>query len=299
MCTSCAWAKPAEPHPFEFCENGAKATIWELTRDRCGPEFFADHTARRAARLDRPRPREAGPAHPSPALRPRDRPLRRDHLGGGLRRDRRRAARGSTRSPPSSTPRAGRASRPPTSTRSSRRLYGTQQPARQLEHVPRDDERRAEEGHRRRRSGTCMLDGLRACRLHPVLRPEHRAPTARACCTRCRRRRSRGCRIVAFNPLRERGLGEFINPQNPAEMLTGRETRISDIYLQVQARRRHRGHHGHLQASLLELRRTPGAACSTAASSPSTPTASRPSRRRRAASRWEEIERRAASPRAT
>ena len=21
-CVSCAWAKPAEPHPFEYCENG-------------------------------------------------------------------------------------------------------------------------------------------------------------------------------------------------------------------------------------------------------------------------------------
>ena len=26
MCVSCAWAKPAKPHPAEFCENGAKAT---------------------------------------------------------------------------------------------------------------------------------------------------------------------------------------------------------------------------------------------------------------------------------
>ncbi len=44
MCTSCAWGKPAVPHVFEFCENGAKATIWELTRDRCTPDFFAAHT---------------------------------------------------------------------------------------------------------------------------------------------------------------------------------------------------------------------------------------------------------------
>ena len=28
MCTSCAWAKPPSPHLAEFCENGAKATIW-------------------------------------------------------------------------------------------------------------------------------------------------------------------------------------------------------------------------------------------------------------------------------
>ena len=44
MCTSCAWTKPAEPHLFEFCENGAKATIWDLTTERATPEFFAAHT---------------------------------------------------------------------------------------------------------------------------------------------------------------------------------------------------------------------------------------------------------------
>jgi hypothetical protein len=44
MCTSCAWTKPPDPQLFEFCENGAKATIWDLTRDRCEPEFFARHT---------------------------------------------------------------------------------------------------------------------------------------------------------------------------------------------------------------------------------------------------------------
>ena len=44
MCVSCAWTKPAHPHAFEFCENGAKATLWENTTKRCGPEFFAAHT---------------------------------------------------------------------------------------------------------------------------------------------------------------------------------------------------------------------------------------------------------------
>ena len=44
QCVSCSWAKPADPHPAEFCEHGAKATAWELTKDRCTPEFFAQHT---------------------------------------------------------------------------------------------------------------------------------------------------------------------------------------------------------------------------------------------------------------
>jgi anaerobic selenocysteine-containing dehydrogenase len=44
MCSSRAWAKPPHPHPFEFCEKGAKSTLWELTRDRCTPEFFGTQT---------------------------------------------------------------------------------------------------------------------------------------------------------------------------------------------------------------------------------------------------------------
>ena len=43
MCTSCAWAKPGKPHLAEFCENGAKATFWDLTAKRTTPEFFAKH----------------------------------------------------------------------------------------------------------------------------------------------------------------------------------------------------------------------------------------------------------------
>jgi molybdopterin-dependent oxidoreductase alpha subunit len=43
-CVSCSWAKPAEPHAFEFCENGAKATAWELTSNRAEPGFFQSHS---------------------------------------------------------------------------------------------------------------------------------------------------------------------------------------------------------------------------------------------------------------
>jgi molybdopterin-dependent oxidoreductase alpha subunit len=44
QCVSCAWAKPAKPHAAEFCENGAKATAWELTGKRMPAEFFTKHT---------------------------------------------------------------------------------------------------------------------------------------------------------------------------------------------------------------------------------------------------------------
>jgi molybdopterin-dependent oxidoreductase alpha subunit len=43
----------------------------------------------------------------------------------------------------------------------------------------------------------------------------------------------RGCRIVAFNPLRERGLERFANPQSPADMLPGSAgVRIASEYFQ-------------------------------------------------------------------
>src|ERR1700722_15955052 len=44
MCVSCSWAKPAKPHPFEFCENGAKATALGNHRQESTPDFFAAHT---------------------------------------------------------------------------------------------------------------------------------------------------------------------------------------------------------------------------------------------------------------
>ncbi|MGO1718579.1 MAG: FdhF/YdeP family oxidoreductase [Luteimonas sp.] len=74
MCVSCAWAKPKDPHRFEFCENGAKATFWELDQGRVGAEFFARHSVRellewpdhdleRAGRLTGPMRYDAGSDH--------------------------------------------------------------------------------------------------------------------------------------------------------------------------------------------------------------------------------------------
>ncbi len=45
-CQSCAWPDPdpSHRHTAEFCENGAKAVAEEATRQRVGPEFFAEHS---------------------------------------------------------------------------------------------------------------------------------------------------------------------------------------------------------------------------------------------------------------
>lgn len=43
-CPGCAWPDPQHKSSFDFCENGAKAVTWEATPKRATPEFFAQHT---------------------------------------------------------------------------------------------------------------------------------------------------------------------------------------------------------------------------------------------------------------
>ena len=46
--------------------------------------------------------------------------------------------------------------------------------------------------------------------------------------------RRRGCEIITFNPLRERGLERFANPQSPIELALDKGDIISTQYLQVK-----------------------------------------------------------------
>ncbi|WP_151831860.1 FdhF/YdeP family oxidoreductase [Acinetobacter ursingii] len=43
-CPGCAWPEKKDAHAFNFCENGAKAVAFEATSKRVSPEFFATHT---------------------------------------------------------------------------------------------------------------------------------------------------------------------------------------------------------------------------------------------------------------
>lgn len=43
-CPGCAWGDPEHGSSFEFCENGVKAVAWEATGRRTTPKFFATHT---------------------------------------------------------------------------------------------------------------------------------------------------------------------------------------------------------------------------------------------------------------
>lgn len=43
-CPGCAWPDKEHGSTFQFCENGAKAVTWEATKKRVTPEFFAAHS---------------------------------------------------------------------------------------------------------------------------------------------------------------------------------------------------------------------------------------------------------------
>jgi molybdopterin-dependent oxidoreductase alpha subunit len=43
-CPGCAWPDKKHSSTFQFCENGAKAVTWEATKKRVPPAFFAAHT---------------------------------------------------------------------------------------------------------------------------------------------------------------------------------------------------------------------------------------------------------------
>ncbi len=43
-CPGCAWPDPKHTSAFEFCENGAKAVSWEATKKRATPQVFAQHS---------------------------------------------------------------------------------------------------------------------------------------------------------------------------------------------------------------------------------------------------------------
>lgn len=43
-CPGCAWPDKEHSSTFQFCENGAKAVTWEATKKRVTPAFFAAHS---------------------------------------------------------------------------------------------------------------------------------------------------------------------------------------------------------------------------------------------------------------
>jgi molybdopterin-dependent oxidoreductase alpha subunit len=231
MCTSCAWAKPPDPHVAEFCENGAKATIWDLTSKRCTPEFFAEHTVSALREWS---------DHDLEAVGRLTEPLRYDASSDSYVRvswDEAFAAIGAAlrRLAPKSTTfyTSGKAALEPSYLYALfARMYGHN-------NLP-DSSNMCHEttsvGLKKVTGspvGTCQFEDLEHCDaiFYMGQNPGSNSPRI---LHPLKAAVERGCKIVAFNPLRERGLIEFVDPQNPWQMTLGKPTKIAHQYLQLR-----------------------------------------------------------------
>jgi len=231
MCSACAWGKPAQPHAFEFCENGAKATIWDLTRDRCTPAFFAEHTVasltgwsdydlEMTGRLTEPLCYDAASDKYVACSW--------DRAFAGIARELKALD-------PKSVVfyASGKASLETSYLYALfARLYGSN-------NLP-DSSNMCHETTSVGLSkvigspvGSCTLEDFEHCDAifyfgqNPGTNsPRFLHPLQEAV--------KRGCKIIVFNPVREQGLVRFINPQSLTEMLTGDATELAHLYLQVK-----------------------------------------------------------------
>lgn len=230
-CVSCAWAKPADPHPFEFCASGAKATAWETTSKSIGRDFFArhtlteleawsDHDLEDQGRLTEPLRYDAA----SDKYRPVDWDVAFAEIGAYLRGyDRKKVVFYAS----------GRASLETSYMyQLLARMYGNN-------NLP-DSSNMCHEstsvGLQKTIGvgvGTVGLNDFRHtdCILFFGQNVGVNSPRM---LHQLQEARERGVPVITFNPLRERGLVSFTNPQSPLEMITGHETVISTQYHQVK-----------------------------------------------------------------
>lgn len=231
MCVSCAWTKPKHPHTFEFCENGAKATLWELTGRRCTPEFFAAHTVTELKTWKDYDLEQTGRlTHPMRYDPATDKyvPCSWDEAFGAIGRELKALD-------PKTTVfyASGRASLETSYLYALfARLYGHNNlpDSSNMCHETTSVALKEVTGSP---VGTCVLADFELCDAifffgqNPGTNaPRLLHPLQEAV--------KRGCKIVTFNPIREKGLEVFKNPQSPKEMLTPAATPISCLYLQVK-----------------------------------------------------------------
>ena len=231
-CPGCAWPDRNHASSFEFCENGAKAVAAEATARRAGAEFFEAHTVKQLAeksdfwledqgRLTEPMVYDATTDKYKPIAWDAAFEMVASHLNA--------------------LPDPNQAIFY-TSGRTSNeaaflyqlfvREYGTNNfpDCSNMCHEPSGVGMRAQIGVGK---GTVTLDdfekadaififGQNPGTNHPRMLGELRAAN------------KRGAKIVSFNPLRERGLERFADPQSKVEMATLGATAISTHYFQLR-----------------------------------------------------------------
>ncbi|WP_233671479.1 FdhF/YdeP family oxidoreductase [Luteimonas cellulosilyticus] len=231
-CPGCAWPDRDHTSTFEFCENGAKAVAAEATRHRAGPELFAqysvaqlaaysDHWLENQGRLTTPMRYDAASDHYVPVTWDDAFATIAGHLNALPSPDEAIFY---------------------TSGRTSNeaaflyqlfvREYGTNNfpDCSNMCHESSGTALKKQIGVGK---GTVSLQdfeeadgififGQNPGTNHPRMLGELREAS------------KRGARIVSFNPLRERGLERFADPQDKVEMATYGSTRISSDYFQLK-----------------------------------------------------------------
>lgn len=231
MCVSCSWAKPADPHTFEFCESGAKATAWDTTTKRVDADFFQthsvselltwhDHDLEEAGRLSGPLRYDPASDHYVPVAWQDAF----DEIGREL----------NTMDPEQVVfYTSGRASLETSyMLQLFARMYGTN-------NLPDSSNMCHESSSVGLKEaigvgvGTITLDDFEKTDLMFFFgqnvgtnSPRMLHPLQDA--------RKRGVPIITFNPLHEPGLVSFANPQSPVQMLSPDHTQISTQYHQVR-----------------------------------------------------------------
>lgn len=229
-CPGCAWPDRNPHSTFEFCENGVKAVANESTSKRVTAAFFAEHSVAWLAwqsdefleaqgRLTEPMAYDAASDHYVP-------------IGWDAAFAKIAVALNTLASPDEAIFY--------TSGRTSNeaaflyqlfvRAYGTNNlpDCSNMCHEPSGVAMNEQIGSGK---GTVTLDDFELADAIFVFgqNPGSNHPRMLG---ELRRAAKRGSRIVVFNPLRERGLERFTDPQSPAEMLGGGSTAIASHYFQ-------------------------------------------------------------------
>ena len=229
-CPGCAWGDPAHGSSFEFCENGVKAVSWEATDKRTPPKFFARHTvAELRGWTDYALEMEGRLTHPMRYDGQSDRyvPVTWDEafaeIGATLR--------GLDHPDRAEFYTSGRASNEAAFLyQLFARHYGTNNfpDCSNMCHEASGIALTEAIGIGK---GTVLLEDFEKADAILVVgqNPGTNHPRMLA---DLRRAAERGARVVAFNPVRERGLERFADPQNSVEMLRGASRPIASHYFQ-------------------------------------------------------------------
>ena len=231
-CPGCAWPDREHTSTFEFCENGAKAVAFEATSRRVGPDFFARHSVSDLARYSdhwlEDQGRLTHPVRYNPAT---------DHYEA-VSWDAAFAFIASKLNALASPDEAIFYTSGRTSNEAAFlyqlfvRQFGTNNfpDCSNMCHEPSGTALHEQIGvgkgtvtlHDFEQADLILVFGQNPGTNHPRMLGE------------LRRAVQRGARVLAFNPLRERGLERFADPQDALEMLHNGSARIASEYYQLR-----------------------------------------------------------------